>query len=387
MNKFKSILLKSLHKAKEDDYESYDISNLMQTKYYALTSKLSHGLMKKALQKPYKILMKKSPSLIRKVAAFEKHKYPQAFAMLIRANVQLLSSSNLIEDLDEVKKMAQWLLKNRSPYSEHYGWGQPFLWYSQKPFPANTPRATVSSQVAWAFLDLFEYTKNEDYLNVAEDVCRLFVNDFNYRTNENGHFCLSYTIIDNYHIHNANMLAASVIFRVANLTNSDELLSFGKKLVDFTLSYQNEDGSFYYWAPPNKLNYMIDNYHTGFVLESLFTICEDYDSDRYQKAYELGMDFYYRELFDGPVPKLSTKNKYPIDIQSCAQSIITFSQNDTEERFGRKAKEIADYTANKLFLNDKNHFAYRLYKNGKIDKSYYFRWGDAWMIRALSNII
>lgn len=387
MDNFEQVLAKSLQKAKQEDYSSYDVSNLMQTKYYALISKLPKSLIKDVLLKPYNILIKRSPGLIRKVANYKKYKYPQGIAMVIRAHIQLLNSSNSIGDLNEVEELANWLLKNRSPYSEHYGWGQPFLWYSRKPFPPNIPRATVSSQVAWAFLDIYEYTKEQKYLDIAEDVCKLFMNDFNYEPNQDGNFCLSYTSIDNYHIHNASMLAASLICRVAKITESEELFSFGKKLVDFTLSYQNEDGSFYYWAPPNKLNFMIDNYHTGFVLESLYTISKDCYSNKYRKAYERGRDYYYKELFDGPVPKLSTKNKYPIDIQSCAQSIITFSQDKNDEKFNLKAKEVANYTIDEFFLRDKNHFAYRLYKNGKKDTSYYFRWGDAWMVRALANII
>lgn len=387
MNKFEEALRKSVQKAKEENYASYDISNLMQTKYYEITSRLPQGFLRKAMHTPYRMLMKRKPNLIRKVASFKKHKYPQGFAMVIRAYIHLLKNSQPVAKLEEVEKLAGWLIDNRSPYSEHYGWGQPFLWYSRKPFPANIPRATVSSQVAWAFLDLYDYTNNEKYLEIATDVCYLFKNEFNYTPDEKGNFCLSYTTIDNYHIHNASMLAASVIIRVAKITDSDDLTDFGKKLVDFTLSHQNDDGSFYYWAPPDKQNYMIDNYHTGFVLESLHSIYNDLESSSYRNAYELGMDFYLDNLFDGPIPKLSIKNKYPIDIQSCAQSIITFSPMDLDKKFKFKAEEIANYCIDHFFLEDKNHFAYRLYKNGQIDDSYYFRWGDAWMIRALSYLL
>ncbi len=75
------------------------------------------------------------------------------------------------------------------------------------------------------------------------------------------------------------MLAASVISRVYKITCDEELADFVRKLVDFTVGYQRGDGAFYYWAPPHKFDKKImdriDNYHTGFVLESLRTIKDD----------------------------------------------------------------------------------------------------------------
>lgn len=387
MNRIESTLLKSIQKAREEDYSSYDISDLMLTKYYGWSSRLPKGALRKVIQTPYRILMKRNPQFLRSLVNVHRKKYPQGFAMTIRGYIQLLKKEYDLVEFNEVTEIAKWLIENRSSHSKHYGWGQPFLWYSRKPFPPNTPRATVSSQVAWAFLDLFEYTKDEQYLDIAKDVCYLFKNEFNYTRDGNGNFCLSYTTIDNYHIHNASMLAASVISRVARITNSEELFDFGKRLVDFTLSHQNEDGSFYYWAPPDKLNFMIDNYHTGFVLESLQTIFNDFDSSEYERAYNLGMEFYLETLFDGAVPMLSTKKKYPIDIQSCAQSIITFSSGDLEEKYRKKADQIAAYCIDNFFLENDNYFAYRIFENGKMDKSYYYRWGDAWMIKALSYLL
>lgn len=386
-NSIQNILQDCIQHAKDNKYTSYDVSDLLKTRYYKFSKDISNSFINRLVRYPYSYLRKYYPDFIRKFVSDKGYIYPQGQAMMIRAFVTLARKNNVLGDIEEAKKIAQWLIENRSPHSKQFGWGQPFLWYSRKPFPPNIPRATVSSQVGWAMLDLYDYTGDIQYLDVAQNICELFKSEFNYTPDRNGNFCLSYTTIDNYHVHNASMLAASLIFRVARLKNNEALFKFGTRLVDFTVSHQNSDGSFYYWAPPDKINFMIDNYHTGFVLESFKTICEDCGDDRYDSAFKKGMEYYYNNLFDGPIPNISSKNKFPIDIQACAQSIITFQFDDLPSKYGLKANSIADYTLKTFYLKDKLHFAYKLYANNHLDKSYYFRWGDAWMIRALSYLI
>lgn len=372
--------------AKEQGFSSYDVSDLLKTKYVALTKKVRPAILTKALRLPYNVIQKRYPSAIRMFVKDKGYIYPQGQAMYIRGMVTLAKIGHPLADLQEAELWADWLIKNSSEYSKHKGWGQPYLWYSRKPFPANIPRATVSSQVGWAMLDLYEITNNTIYLDTAISTCRMFMEDFNYTVSPHGDFCLSYTTIDHYHIHNSSMLAASLMARVANASGQQELMDFAIKLADFTARNQNDDGSFYYWAPPDKLNYMIDNYHTGFVLESYYNLKEDV-SDRYDQVYERGMNYYIENLFNGSLPRISDRKKYPVDIQSCAQSILTFCYSDLDEKFRKKALEVAGFAIDNMFVSSKGHFGYKLYGKGRLDESYYFRWGDAWMIRALALIL
>lgn len=384
-NRIQDILYRTLEFAHKNKFRSNDISDLLNSNYYIFSRRIKPVLLGRILLYPYNRLVKSYPHLIRKFIKNRGAIYPQGQAMLVRAMVSLINSGNELGNIQEVERIANWLKKSRSLFSDNYGWGQPFLWYSSQGviFPINIPRSTVSSQVAWAFIDLYEVTQNNEYLEIAKSVCRLFIDNFNYQEDTNGNIAFSYTTIDNYHVHNASMLAASVLSRVYRLTDIEEYRTYAKKAIDFTISHQNEDGSFYYWAPPNEVNYVIDNYHTGFVLECLKTIIEDFNKDEYTTAYQRGLNFYYDNLFEGAIPKLTPKSTYPIDIQSCAQSIITLSK-DGRDKYLNKAIEIAEYTIENFFLEDKNHFAYRIYKNGIRDESYYFRWGDSWMIKALA---
>ena len=159
--------------------------------------------------------------------------------------------------------------------------------------------------------------------------------------------------------------------------------------INFTLSYQNPDGSWYYWAPPDKLLYNIDNYHTGFVLECL-NICRRVLKDEFEYEEELrkGLKFYKNNLFlDDGTPKITPQSVYPIDIHSCAQGIITFCELlDFEPHYFSMAEKVAKWTI-KHMQDKEGYFYYRIYKDNYVNKMPYIRWGQAWMLRALSYLV
>ena len=384
--KYIDIIERSLQHAKANDYRSNDVSDLYKLKYAAFVKKLPDGFFKKVFNFPFNYLQQNYPDFLRKFVKEKGYIYPQGQSMVVRAMVELVKKGKAKPgDLEEARHILEWLKKNRNKDYDHYCWGQPFDWHTRKMVPAHTPRATVSSQVAWAFIDMFELTGEMEYLDIATDVCEFFIKHLNYTPDASGNICFSYTVIDHYHVHNASLLVASVLMRIYKHTKIEKYADYAIRATDFSASRQLEDGSWYYWAPPDKLMYRIDNYHTGFVLEACHSINEDIGDDRYGSVFEKGMEYYYDNLFDGPVPKMTNKNVYPIDIQSCAQSIITLCMGEKlHKKYLAKAGEVANYTIDKFFINEKNHFGYRIYKNGFFDKSYYFRWGDAWMIRALA---
>ena len=348
---------------------------------------MANGRIKGACLSGYGMFVKYWPNMLRSFVKDKGYVYPQGVAMMIRGLCALYNKDLGSHYLDEAIKLADWLLNNKSEMTKYSGWGQPFLWYSRMSFPANLPRTTVSSQVAHALLDLFDITNNQLYLDVCNEVCDMFIHDFNYVPDSNGNICFSYTVKDNYHIHNSNILAASVLFRLYGYTKRDDLINFGIRSLNFTLSHQNDDGSFYYWAPPDELLYKIDNYHTGFVLEGLNEIKSIYSDVNLEKALRTGLDYYASNLFDGATPKMTPTNKYPIDIQSCAQGIITLNFDKSNRKYCDLASDVADYAINKMYIEKKGHFGYRIYSSGYYDKNYYFRWGDSWMFRALANLI
>ena len=370
--------------AKEHDFVSPDVSDVKKLWLYRVLSQVPNPFIRRFCLAPLNYLNRYHPDFVRRFVE-SGYVYPQGQAVFLRGQINLLKQNSQLGDLSLCREVARWLVSNRNGDFKNHCWGQPFLWYSRKPFPPNLPRTTVSSQVAWAFLDLFDLTQDDEYLRVAESVCRFFLEDLNYAPDADGRICFSYTTLDNYHIHNASLLASSVLMRVGGISGNEEFRDAAVAATRFSVHHQNDDGSWYYWAPPDKLAYKIDNYHTGFNLEALATIVNDHPDSEFKEAHERGLVYFYNHLFDGNVPRSNNNSTWPVDIQACAQSIITFLLAATVDvRYRNKAREIAEYTVDNLFLESERHFAYRIYRNGHIDGSYYFRWGDAWMIRALS---
>jgi len=101
-----------------------------------------------------------------------------------------------------------------------------------------------------------------------------------------------------------------------------------------------------------------------------------------------GLEYFAHNLFleDG-LPKLRDNSIYPVDIHSCAQGIITFCElADFEPKYLKLAEKVAKWTINNM-QDREGFFYYRIYKKGKVDKTPYIRWGQAWMLYALSNYI
>ena len=109
---------------------------------------------------------------------------------------------------------------------------------------------------------------------------------------------------------------------------------------------------------------------------------------KYDKELKKGLDFYARELFtEIGESRISTQDKYPINIHSCAQGIITFKElDDFDNSHADMSKKIAEWTIQNM-QDDGGHFYYKIYKNGHVDKTPHIRWGQAWMLRALSYVV
>jgi uncharacterized protein YyaL (SSP411 family) len=368
---------------------TYDVSDIKATTLLRRIIQFSQkNIVTKKLASPFFILSDKYSNVVRKFLNVQKNEFAQAKAISARAYLNEFTLYNNPQSLKKAISNLKWLEENTSPGYEYFCWGQPFDWQSRTLMPAYTPRATVTSQAVQAFLDAYEIIKDEKYLEIAISACHFFIAKLNWNKKDDNTLCFSYTSVDKFHIHNSNMLVSSGLLRTWKYSRIENFRVFGISAMQFTLKHQNKDGSWYYWAPPDKVMSRVDNYHTGFILESLVEIKNITGSiSNLDFAIEKGVHYYIEQLFQNDViPKLTNKSLYPIDIQSCAQAIITFSLFKNDPEIIDKARGIANWTIHNMQDNS-GYFYYRIYKDGKIDKTAYMRWSESWMLRALSNLI
>jgi len=333
-------------------------------------------------------LLSRYPGSVRRLFRIRKQVNAKAMALFARAYLNLHRETMNENYLRKALDCLDWLIENRSRGFSGYCWGYPFDWQSRIMIPKGTPSVVVTSIAAHAFLDAWEVLERNVYLDIARSCCDFMVNDLNI-DQVNGRVCFSYTPLDHFHVHNANSFAASTLLRTYGFLQEEQYRDLGIEAMNFTVCHQNEDGSWYYWAPPDRLLCSIDNYHSGFILECL-NVCRRILKADFVVADELrkGLEYYAHNLFLGDgTPKMNHNSIYPIDIHSCAQGLITFCElADFEPKCLNLAGKVAEWTI-KNMQNAEGFFHYRIHRGGRVDKTPYIRWGQAWMLRALSYLV
>jgi hypothetical protein len=339
----------------QKEWKGYDPYDIKGEKLFLLLSKwkYSHFLAEKSIDF--------FPIFLRNLFGVEKAINPKAMGLFTRGYLQAYKKFGSNGYIEKAKECLRWLKDNSNKGYHGMCWGYPFDWQSRIFIPKSTPSSVVTSTVAHAFLDAYELTKNPSYLRSAESCCNFIINDLNVDRKSKNKICFSYTPLDNYHVHNANLLSASSLIRTNKYVNNDEFRQSGLNAINFTIDSQNKNGSWYYWAPPDKLSYKIDNYHTGFVLEAL-NLCRRYLDSDFNYSIELGkgLDFYAKNLFlENGIAKIEPDSIYPIDIHSCAQGIITFAElADFNKKYHKVSEKVAKWTIENM-QDEKGYFYYR----------------------------
>lgn len=154
-----------------------------------------------------------------------------------------------------------------------------------------------------------------------------------------------------------------------------------------------QDGAFDYNGPPEKSKPFSDNYHTGFVLRMLHSIWKITNNSDIYSGLSKCFHHYINNFFeDKTIPKLLPDRKHRIDIHSCAESINCLSQLSSTFPEGLDiAKNVAVWTIKNL-QDEEGYFYYGFLKSrftGRpfLSKIAYLRWGQAWMLKSLSNLL
>jgi len=286
--------------------------------------------------------------------------------------------------------LASWLIKNRSKNSEYLCWGYNFHWQSSNRYlEKGVPSIVNSSFIADAFVSLYEITGKKKYLDFAKSTCDFILNDLNKVETKDG-ICFSYTPIDNYFVHNANVLGASLLSRVYSKTSKEKYLELSTKCFDFTLSYQKTEGVWMY-SIDLKNGYEREqiDWHQGFIIDSFrnFINYTKPESNKYHEAIISAAHFYRNEQFtlDGR-SKWRLPYQWPADIHNQAQGIITFSQlSDIDGDYLDFAIKITDWTLSNM-KDEEGYFYYQKWPFF-INRIDYMRWNQIWMTCSLTNLI
>ncbi|MBW2059819.1 MAG: hypothetical protein JRJ26_20235 [Deltaproteobacteria bacterium] len=274
-----------------------------------------------------------------------------------------------------------WLIEHKSPKFDEFSWANHFDFASRGGRYSKHESIIVwTALIGHAFLDGYSILGDRRYLEIADSVCRWILNLPRERT-ESG-TCLSYLMTEQSSIHTANMLGASFLARAAMFNDSDECRSVAAEAMKYSCTRQRPDGSWWYAEDPKY--HWIDNFHTGYNLDSLKIYVESTGDDNYRGELERGFRFFVEHFFepDG-CPRYYHNRTQPIDSQCAAQAIETlahFSENYPSAL--NLALKVANWWIREM-QDPSGYFYYRKYPLIKA-KAPMLHWSQAVTYRALA---
>ncbi len=381
LNKIDDIFLTSLKWAEERDYAGWD-------PYDGLNSPILKPLCRNWLSRLIVIHgVNKSLINLRSLLRIPHERNPKGIALFASAYLNYYSLTRDEQYLNRAESLLNWLHENQSPIFESPAWGYNFDWQNGREFflPKRHPNAVVTTFCGRAFLEHYVQTGKEKSLETAQNAADFLYNDINTQ-NVNGYSVYTYTPYDDFVVINVNALLADFLYQVSTKTGNKRLNSRSEELFEFVCDAQDQKGAWYYSMPESDSHLSHDNFHTGFVLESLYRYAiENPQDNQFRETYNRGLEFYRENLFDtNGAPRFEADKRYPYDAHAAAQAIVTFVQRGSPDD-RKMAEKICKWSINNLY--DKEGFFYR--RIGRIlkDKTTYMRWSQAWITYALSKYL
>jgi hypothetical protein len=383
---YETILERVFETARGDDYEGYskhDALNAVWLERLAGESRLRRLLATQVVTR--------CPLHVRPMLRVRKARNAKGISLFARALLARHRMTGADRDAREAGELLDWLLVNRSVEFEHHAWGYPYPWQDVGFFaPRNFPNRVVTSFVGQALLDGYETLGEPRYLEAASDAVTFLLNAPRTLYEDAGRRCVSYVPDDSvdWIVMDVSALAGALAARLGALQDDPELVAEGGRLIRYVVSKQTRAGVWYYAEPPSASHIKHDNYHTGFILDSILLYGQASERREFEEAYRRGVEFYERRLFepDGAARFMSDQ-KYPVDIHGCAQGVLTFSLRQKHQGEGLNvARRVLDWTIANMFDPDSGWFYYQK-RRGFRTRIRELRWCQGWMAWALVSYL
>ena len=351
---------------------------------------------RRLLLTPLAALERAYPGPARRVFGVEPTINPKGMGLFAKAYLQLFVALGDEKYRDRAVECLDWLEANPSAGYAEPCWGYPFTWQSGVVTPPHTPASVVTSAVGDAFWSAYQVLGDRRYLEICAGVCRAFLRYLNRDEMADGTLCFSYTPIDNFHVHNANLLVAEFLTRVGREVGEQEWVELGVRAGRYALAEQNPDGSLYYWGriQDYQCPKCIDHYHSGFEIRCLYGIARNTGRAEFRDAAARYYYFYRRNLLeesgDSVRPKMTPASFYPVNIHSCAESmLVAATLYDEFDDARRTLRPLAHWAIRNMQMPG-GYFAYQRRRSlGRevVHDFPYLRWAQGWMLLALSEYL
>lgn len=329
-------------------------------------------------------LIRQSPINLRPALGVRPKESTKGRGYMASGYVMLYRVTSQQEYLDKAIRCLEWLDKHKVPRFQHHSWSNHFDFASRfGRYTKDDPIIVWTALIGHAYIDAFEVTGKDWLLSVAESVCN-WILDLPREKTERGD-CISYLAHVQSSVHNANMLGAGILARTAKHTGNQECMRVARLAMEYSCLRQRADGS--WWYGEDAMNHWIDNFHTGYNLDSLKHYLDASGDGAYRQNFERGLAFYKANFFEqSGRPKYYHTRTYPVDIQCAGQAIDTLAfVSDSDSESLALAKLVAAWTIRNM-QDRKGYFYFRQYPIMKA-KTPMLHWGQGTMFKGLGHLL
>ena len=374
-------------------WDPYDIKEFLPS---VLAERQSNNIVKKKIKKLLLEPIELFPLLARKLYGVHPKINAKAMGLFLAGYVNLYEATRQKQFLTKAHECADWLIQNCSQDYSGISWGYPFDWQSVRFIPKNTPSSVVTATAGEGFFLLYKTTKNENLLEICKNICTFFLDNLNITYASKNTLCYSYTPIDDYQVHNANLFVGEYLTRIGSEIDDYRLVENGIYCGNFALKEQQPEGYLPYWGlsqtdshSSGKLR--TDHYHSGFEIRMLYKLWKYTGIEYFRCAYLKYFRWYLRNMFlSDYIPKMTPTSLYPINIHSCAEALLCQSTllPDHPERLPHILRSVEWVLQNMEYAPGSYIYLLRKYPAiGEHDvKIPMIRWAQAWMLRSYSEL-
>lgn len=365
--------------AKIDSYAGYDPFDGLNSRVFDCFPVLKKGLFGLAWIQGHK----RSAINLRPLLGVPKARNPKGIGLFILGMLEDYQRTQDDSFLNEAQELADWLLIQQSDKAvwKHACWGYHFDWNARAFFvPKGKPNVITTIYVAQALYALGKQIANQQYIDTAFDAANFIVK--NLYSEHDGRQFFAYIPGEEAFVHNASLWGAAWVAFVAAETDNQAYKDLAITVARQSVSEQGADGSWVYGARHH--HQFIDGFHTGYNLEALDLIRKSLKTDEFDSAIDSGMEYYKRELIeDNGTAKYYHNNRYPLDMHSVTQAVITLIKVSGEKQDIELAGKIIRNSIETLYMPGKGRFVYQQHKyfTNKVD---YMRWTQAWVYYSFS---
>lgn len=285
--------------------------------------------------------------------------------------------------LKEAIELGDWLLTQQSKLSvegkaqwQHACWGYHFDWNARAFYvPKGKPNVITTIYVSQALYALGQVTGDNRFTEVALDSAHFIVKTL--YSEFDGRKFFAYIPGEEAFVHNASLWGAAWVAFVADVTSNGEYKELALTVARQSVSEQGSDGSWVYGARHH--HQFIDGFHTGYNLEALHVLRTALKTAEFDSSIEQGLAFYKQEMFEADgTAKYYNTNRYPLDMHSVSQAVLTLLKVSGEQEDIELAEKIIQQSIDTLYMSKQQRFVYQQHKyfTNKIN---YIRWTQAWV--------